>query len=59
METGQTVNLLALCLARFDSLMEHQMESIRLDEEAVLKTVGCKSLEGASPSLSAIIGEQV
>jgi len=29
------------------------MESVRLDEEAVLKTVGCKSLRGSSPWLSA------
>lgn len=29
------------------------MESVRLDEEPVLKTGGCKSLGGSSPSLSA------
>ena len=28
-------------------------EGIRLDEDAVLKTVGCKSLGGSSPSPSA------
>lgn len=31
------------------------MEGIRPDEDAVLKTVGCKSLGGSSPSPSAIL----
>ena len=31
------------------------MEGIRIGEEAVLKTVGCKSLGGSSPSPSATI----
>jgi hypothetical protein len=30
------------------------MEGIRIGEEAVLKTVGCKSLGGSSPSPSAV-----
>ena len=30
------------------------MERIRIGEEAVLKTVGCESLGGSIPSLSAV-----
>lgn len=34
------------------------MESIRLDEEAVLKTVGCNRLWGSSPQLSALFEKE-
>ena len=49
------------CLGRKRSLVRiqpsRQLEGVRMDEETVLKTAGCKSLGGSSPSSSAKLME--